>query len=236
MIKSNINILSTGILEQKLLTLAESHNILIDVIPFISTDLVDLNDNSNRIRQLLLQPCTVVFTSINAVLAVSAFFSKPPEWSIYCMENATLELVSEKFGKEKVIGCATDAGSLVKKIISNKQVEQLVFFCGNLKRDELPKIAKSNGIEVEEIIVYKTTKTPLKINKKYDGVIFYSPSGVESFFSLNTVSEGTRFFAIGKTTARAFQKFSQSDITISNTPSKQNLIEGLIEQYNNLNV
>ena len=56
--------------------------------------------------------------------------------------------------------------SLSKKIIKNSSIKNVIFFCGDKRRDELPENLIKNGINVEEIIVYKTMETPTFIDKK----------------------------------------------------------------------
>src|SRR5258706_9822828 len=47
-----------------------------------------------------------------------------------------------------------------------------------------------------------------RAEKVYDGILFFSPSGVESFFNTNEVNEQTILFAIGNTTATEIKKYT----------------------------
>ena len=58
----------------------------------------------------------------------------------------------------------------------------VTFFCGNQRRDTLPDKVRAAGIKVEELVVYETVELPLKVTDHYDAILFYSPSGVRSFF------------------------------------------------------
>jgi uroporphyrinogen-III synthase len=85
---------------------------------------------------------------------------------------------------------------------------------------------------MEEIIVYETFETPQKISKKhYDGIFFFSPSAVKSFFSLNKLNEEIQVFAIGKTTGDAIQKNIDRELIIAETPGEENMIDQVISHF-----
>lgn len=109
----------------------------------------------------------------------------------------------------------------------------MVFFCGDLRREELPDLLKKAGIELTEVVVYQTLETPIKINKDYDGILFFSPSAVKSFFSINQVNSNALFFAIGNTTANAIKPFSKNSIIVSEFPAKDQLLDKAIKYFSN---
>jgi uroporphyrinogen-III synthase len=115
--------------------------------------------------------------------------------------------------------------------VEDKSVKQIVFFCGNQRRDLLPVQLKKNGIDVEELIVYKTIEKPQTVSKKYDGILFFSPSGVRSFFSKNELKKQTIIFAIGKTTAEEVNIFSKNKTMISEYPDAEKLITSVIKYF-----
>ena len=80
--------------------------------------------------------------------------------------------------------------------------------------------------------MYQTIATPHKIDKEYFGILFFSPSAVQSFFSKNKVCEKTILFAIGNTTANEIKKYSTNKIIISDEPGKENLVTKMIEYFN----
>ena len=123
-------------------------------------------------------------------------------------------------------------GDLAKMIIENSPAKKIIFFCGDQRRDELPVKLKSNGIEVEEIIVYKTIEIPNALSKQYDGILFFSPSAVRSFFSKNEVPGKSQIFAIGSTTAREVKNYTQQSVHITNNPGKGNLVKTAIKYFN----
>ncbi len=228
-------ILSTRPLEQSLIAQAIANNIEIDSISFIRTEPVKNADVKKRINEIFIQSLPVVFTSMNAADAVADYLSgTQPQWNIYSLGTATKNVISQHFPQSSIISDTDNASSLADKIIMNEE-KSLIFFCGDLRRDELPHKLAAHNIALEEIIVYKTIPVSKKTEKDYDGILFFSPSAVESFFSLNTVSEQTILFAIGSTTAACLRQHSDNEIITSDYPGKKNLVEKSIDHFAQLN-
>ena len=83
---------------------------------------------------------------------------------------------------EWVESTANDAVSLAELIAEDRFVDEVIFFCGDQRRDELPEILRQHEVVVNEIVVYQTIAVPHKIEKQYHGILFFSPSAVQSFF------------------------------------------------------
>jgi len=230
--QNKITILSTRPIDEELINEAAKQNINIEVFSFIATEPIDDLDTYNEIEIALSETATIVFTSMNAVEAVASHVHDfGPDWKIYCIGNATRKLVAEHFGENSITGTANDATDLAQKIIED-DVDQVIFFCGDKRRDELPALLREHEIEVIEIEVYETQSIPHKIDKFYDGMLFFSPSAVESFFLNNKLQERTILFAIGNTTANEIKKYSRNEIVISDEPGKRNLVEKAIDFFN----
>jgi uroporphyrinogen-III synthase len=88
------------------------------------------------------------------------------------------------------------------------------------------------GREVEEIIVYETIETPQKMSRKqYDGILFFSPSAVKSYFSVNKLNEEIKVFAVGKTTADSILQNDKREIITSEIPGQENTIDLVISHF-----
>lgn len=87
-------------------------------------------------------------------------------------------------------------------IVQNYSDREFTFFCGNLRRNTLPNALQLASIKYAEIEVYETILQPQRISTPLDGILFYSPSGVESYFNSNDYNNET-LFCIGTTTANA---------------------------------
>ena len=230
--QNNVHILCTRPIGKTLLQQAKEQNIIIDELSFIETIPFETIAIQQEIEQAALQQTTVIFTSMNAVEAVANFIDyQPTGWSIYCIGTTTQELVTKYFGASSIAGTANSAAELALLIAANTMIEEAIFFCGDQRRDELPEVLHSHNIMVTEIIVYETIAITHTVTKVYNGVLFFSPSAVVSFFATNKLPASTILFAIGSTTAGEIKKHSANKIIVSNVPGKENLVHKLIEYF-----
>jgi uroporphyrinogen-III synthase len=208
------------------------NDIIIDELPFITTEPINTDELKKILKEFLQQNITAVFTSKNAVKAFNQIANAEVQWKIFCIGHSTKNAVAKLFGEEKILGTADNASALSDLILQDKEIKNVIFFCGKQRREELPQKLKEEGVEVEEIVVYETLETPQKLSRKiYDGILFFSPSAVNSFFSLNKINEQTQIFAIGKTTADAIHQHIKREITIAETPSEENILELVISHF-----
>lgn len=233
--KRRIQILSTGEVNNDVIDLAVHSSIDMDVIPFIRTEALKTDLIKEQIEKLSSERCNVIFTSANAVRAVGSMASLISGWKIYCLQNSTLQEVRRVFGDVQVAGTSSDAKGLAHILIKERPEGKMVFFCGDMRREELPRLLRENEFVLVEKIVYKTVLIPEKLNKKYDGIIFYSPSAVKSFLSLNKFTINAIVFALGESTAQELKKSHGLRIVVSEEPSKMKLIQELITFFNNSN-
>jgi uroporphyrinogen-III synthase len=226
-----INILSTRPLNAELLQEAASKNIWIECLSFIET-IVSINqEKKDSIKALAETNNTIVFTSMNAAEAIiESLDGTKPTWDIYCMGGATKTIVKDYFGADSIKGTGKDATSLAGNMITNG-IKEAIFFCGNIRRDELPQLLKQHQIALEEIVVYETIVTPQVVTQVYDAILFFSPSAVDSFFSVNKVNEKTILFAIGNTTTNTIANYSSNTIIKADTPEKDNLIKKAVSHF-----
>ena len=101
------------------------------------------------------------------------------------------------------------------------------FICGERRMPQVEEAFTKAGIELQIIETYSTHLTPEKIEGELDAVIFYSPSGVESFFSLNGEFSG-RAICIGSTTEKEARKYTDNT-SVSNTSTIESAVEKAIE-------
>jgi uroporphyrinogen-III synthase len=228
--KNRLNILSTRPLNKEIIDEAAQQNIFIDCVSFIETQPIQNSGLKEKIQKLSAKKITVVFTSMNAVEAVKNYLSKKPEWDIFSIGQTSKKLIADFFGKENIIATANDASGLADTIIE-KEIKELVFFCGDQRRDELPVKLKAKNINVEEVVVYSTIATVEKVSKRYDGILFFSPSAVESFFSVNEVDSNTILFAIGNTTSETINQKVQNKIIIAEHPGKEALVKKMLDYF-----
>jgi uroporphyrinogen-III synthase len=232
--QNRINLLCTKEIDEALLQNASSKDIAIDVISFIKAKAALTNKILNEIQKASRHSGAVIFTSVNSVEAVVTSLDQQRTnslgWKIFCIGYATKQSVVKYFGESSIAGVA-DNGKELAKVILDASAGEVIFFCGDQRRNELPGLLRKNKIEVKEIVVYKTIATPKKIEKKYDGILFFSPSAVKSFFQKNKLDEQTIPFAIGNTTADEIKKFSKNKIVISDMPDGKTVIKKAVEFF-----
>jgi uroporphyrinogen-III synthase len=217
-------ILSTAPLPGRLFDIAVQHFAALDIIPFTKITFVTGIQTQEEIKKLSAQQLTVVFTSANAVKPVAACLSGvQPKWDIYCISTVTREAVEGYFPGATIKGTADNAASLAE-VIAKQNEKEVVFFCGDNRLEVLPNHLRNAGVQVKEVVVYTNEETPQEINEVYDAILFFSPSGVRSYFSVNTVYSHTLYFAIGNTTAEAIKQYSNNKIVTATTPSKENVL------------
>jgi uroporphyrinogen-III synthase len=183
-------------------------------------------------RKIFAQSYQVVFTSANAVRIVSSLLEEvPSKGVVYCIQGATEAAVKNHFPYADILGVAGYGKVLADIIVAQNSVQELDFFCGNIRSNDLPQRVSQAGISLHEHTVYKTTATPTRIDDPLDGVLFYSPSGVDSFFSQNTLVDQTTCFAIGHTTAAAIQKHVRQQPILARYPESKALLEAAIDYF-----
>ena len=215
---------------------AQEQNIQIDVASFIETNNTIDKITAHKILQFATKEIAVVFTSMNAAEAVIdclKAINAEPEWTIYTLGGVTNTIISNYFTASEVFSDAANATEVADTIIENEE-DEVIFFCGNQRREELPRHLQANNITVEEVVVYETIETPVKIDEKYSGILFFSPSAVKSFFFNNQVDEDTVLFAIGKTTAKALKQYSMNKVLVGTMPNKEHLAKQAIEYLNQI--
>lgn len=218
---STISILSTKILlssqKQALLNAGFS----VTEANFIKTensnfDLKGINEN-------------LIFTSQNAAQSV-LLHPKCEELkakNIFCVGMKTKALLEENgFNVEVYVDYASDLAEIITLIYSN---ENYTFFSGNLRKETLPKALKAAKVNFNEIQVYETTLAPQKIKTPVDGILFFSPSAIESYLKENKIKNEI-CFCIGETTAEALEKTTRN-IIVADQPSVENVIDDVIEEY-----
>jgi uroporphyrinogen-III synthase len=204
---------------------------------FISIREINSEELRKQVIQATSEDLAVVFTSRNAVHVVSSMTDKfAGNWRIFCVNGITKDAITKVFGASAVEGTAPDAVSLAEVISNNKNINKVVFFCGNKRRDELPRLLRENKIEVKEIVVYETALSPEKVNDKFDGVCFFSPSAAESFFSLNSLDKKTVCFSIGETTTSALKEYTENTIITCDAPSEESMMQTVWSYINKTTV
>lgn len=164
----------------------------------------------------------LIFTSKNAV---RAFLDQSAQlqvsnYRVFCVGEKTRALLEEN--GLNVVKMANNASELAHFIEKQHKKEHFLFICGNRRREELPRILSENNIRYDEIEVYQTELVPKKFNRSFDGLLFFSPSGIKSFLMENRIKDSW-LFCIGHTTAQEAKKYSDK-LIIAKRPTVENVL------------
>ena len=184
----------------------------------------------NRIPRLVLKSPieNVIITSQNAVEAILAS-SNPDELqfkNIYCVGRRTKKLIESRIGK--VTHAENSAKKLADYLVEFMDGSKATYFCSNIRLDELPDLLKENNIELDEIEAYVTKQAPKKVSDSVEGVLFYSPSNVQSYIQENT--SNVVAYCIGDTTADEAKKHF-SKVKIAKIPTLDSVIDLVNKDY-----
>jgi uroporphyrinogen-III synthase len=229
--KNRVDILCTAPIPQPLIDTVATKGIDMDIVSLINIQRTGSKELQSEIERLSGQALNVIFTSANAVEIVKGYMlENGSKWNVYCIGNATKKAIEQSIGINNVAGIANNASELADVIISDK-IKDIVFFCGDIRRDELPLKLKNANITLSELVVYKTIQNEERISKVYDGILFFSPSAVSSFFSRNDIPPGTTLFAIGETTADAIKAYASNELVVGQQQSKEAMIDIMIDHF-----
>jgi len=147
------------------------------------------------------QPTYWVFSSQNAV---RSFLANPvASWArkpIVCVGEKTKSVLEEN--GQKVTKMAKNMRELVDFIQKNAKDEHFLHLCGSRKLPDFALGMQDADISFSEVTTYTTLLNARVQNPEPQGLLFFSPSGVESYLQNNRIG-ASWCFCIGNTTASA---------------------------------
>lgn len=222
-----LNILSTKPLDEGPRTFVRSCGWTLYEASFITTRGIE---NTNPLPRIYADTI-VVFTSENALTFFPAQqYSSTSAWHLACLEGKTLQKAGNLFPHQQIAVTAKYSSTLAKAIQDHKEYTNAVFFCARDHRPELPILLTQANIPVQVCPVYETIPIAATVPATFDAVLFFSPSGVDSFFSQHTLPEHAVCFAIGHTTADSIQRYTHNPIVTSPDTTQQVLL-GCVQSY-----
>jgi uroporphyrinogen-III synthase len=220
----------TSILSTKTLSDVQRQAFLDANFDLLEQDFIEIKNNLFELNQI---NTNLIFSSQNAVVSLM----EQNGWEalktkmVFCVGIKTKELLEANgFTVSVYMDYASELAEIIT-LIYNK--ESYTFFSGNLRKETLPEALKTEGIAFNEIEVYQTTLAPFKISdqEKFDGIMFFSPSAVESFLTNNKIKNEI-CFCVGTTTAKALELKKIKNIVIAEIPTIEDVIVEVIEYYN----
>ncbi|WP_445383469.1 uroporphyrinogen-III synthase [Robiginitalea sp. IMCC43444] len=177
-----------------------------------------------------MESLPAIFSSRNAVKACFGNpTAKPAEIvpECFCVGNKTASLL-EQYG-QRVIAQEADASRLARLIVKKHAHKSFIYYCSDRRLDTLPDELKAAGIPLEERIAYKTKFRKQSFENPFDGILFFSPSGVQSFLEGNELGDAWAL-CIGSTTAGEAKKYTDK-IKIAKQPEAMALAELAIQFF-----
>ena len=170
-----------------------------------------------------------VFTSSNGVRALEELMETGlevrPETQLFAVGSKTKEAL-QRLGLSSKTPSVQNAEHLAALIAGEGKVESVLYFHGNLSRDELAEGLRREGIETVELEVYKTIVKEIGLPEEpVAAILFYSPSAVEAFRRGGGFEgELPALFAIGPTTAEALRDETGQVVHVAGEPSTETLL------------
>ncbi len=172
----------------------------------------------------------ILFTSQNAT---TLFLAHPMsnQWikdaTFYCVGAKSAALLKER--QAYVQEVASSASQLAATIVADHQDKSFSYCCGQRRLPLIEEVLDKARIPLQVYEVYNTLLTPKAIDSRLDGVLFYSPSAVESYVQKNSL-EGVHSFCIGPTTANKVQEYS-AHFSVAKEPTNNFIFLQLMQHY-----
>ena len=195
--------------------LAERQKITIDFRPFIHVEGMEAQDFRQQ-RVDLAEHTAVILTSRLAVdhyfrMAKELRFEVPDSMKYFCISESTAYYLQKyvQYRKRKIFHGTIKFDELLVLMKKHKS-EKFLLPCSDLLKDSIPNALEGGSFDYSRAVMYRTVCSDLSdlSDVKYDILVFFSPSGIESLFkNFPDFEQGqTRIAVFGPTTAKAAEK------------------------------
>lgn len=175
-------------------------------------------------------PDTLDYTLFTSQHTVALFLKKKDVFKeqlrhikAFCVGEKTARMLEEN-GIE-VLHVESYAADLAAFIIDHYAHVHVDFFCGSKRRDTLPEAFESHQISFREIQLYQTLEVPVRWTDRFDAILFFSPSGVQSFMRKNKPAAQCWIVCIGHTTAgEALGYFPADQVKVAQKTSVESVL------------
>lgn len=195
--------------------LADKYKLKVEFRSFIHVEGVVPQDfRKERIN--LSNFTAVIFTSRMAVdhyfrIASETRFAVPDTMKYFCISEAVAYYLQNYvvYRKRKIFFGKQRFQDLIDTIVKHKD-ENFLVPCSDIQRKNIPELLNKNEIQYTNAVLYKTVCSDLSDLEevKYDMLVFYSPSGIQSLVKNfpDFEQNGTKIAAFGPTTAKAAEE------------------------------
>ena len=195
--------------------LAERQKITIDFRPFIHVEGMEAQDFRQQ-RVDLAEHTAVILTSRLAVdhyfrMAKELRFEVPDSMKYFCISESTAYYLQKyvQYRKRKIFHGTIKFDELLVLMKKHKS-EKFLLPCSDLFKDSIPNALDAGRFDYSRAVMYRTVCSDLSdlSDVKYDILVFFSPSGIESLFkNFPDFEQGqTRIAVFWPTTSKAAEK------------------------------
>ncbi|PCJ80346.1 MAG: uroporphyrinogen-III synthase [Bacteroidetes bacterium] len=192
--------------------LAKDMKVTIDFRPFIHVEAIDVKEFRTQ-RVDLSDYTAVILTSRMAVdhyfrMAEETRFEVPATMKYFCISESTAYYLQKYvvYRKRKIFHGQVRLPELMTLIKKHKK-EKFLLPCSDLLKASIPAALDELGVNYSRACMYKTVCSDLSdlTDVKYDLLVFFSPSGIESLLkNFPEFEQGeTRIATFGPTTSKA---------------------------------
>ena len=167
--------------------LAKKYKLKIDFRPFIHVEPV-MAQEFRQERISILEHSAIILTSRNAVdhffrMCEEMRVTVPDSMKYFCISEAVAYYMQNyvQYRKRKIFHGKIRFADLIDVIKKHKQ-EKFLLPCSDLLKASIPEMLKDNNINFTKAVMYRTVCSDLSdlSDVKYDMLVFFSPSGIES--------------------------------------------------------
>ena len=219
--------------------LAKDMKLIIDFRPFIHVEPIKVKEFRKQ-KVDISKHTAVILTSRMAVdhyfrMADETRFEVPTSMKYFCISESTAYYLQKYvvYRKRKIFHGQVKLSELIT-IIKKHKKEKFLLPSSNLLKASIPLALDELEIDYSRACMYNTVCSDLNdlTDVKYDLLVFFSPSGIESLFQNfpNFIQGDTKIAVFGPTTSKAAESAGLR-IDINAPTAKAPSMTMAIEQY-----
>jgi uroporphyrinogen-III synthase len=194
--------------------LAKKYKLKIDFRPFIHVEAVAAQEFRQE-RVSILEHTAVILTSMHAVdhffrMCEEMRVTVPDTMKYFCISEAVAFYLQHHivFRKRKIFVGKVKFADLIDLLKKHRQ-EKFLLPCSDLLKPSIPELLEEEGLNYTKATLYRTVCSDLSdlAEVKYDMLVFFSPSGIESLMKNfpDFEQNSTCIAAFGPTTCNAVE-------------------------------
>ena len=234
--------------------MAEKHGVTLDFRPFIHVEPILAKDFRQQ-KVAILDHSAIIFTARTTIdhffrLCEELRVSVPETMKYFCISESVALYLQKyiQYRKRKIFFGATGKIEDLMVVINKHSDEKYLVSVADVydvnksvddKKDDIVSLLEKNKITYTKAVMYKTVSTDFTQDKnfKYDMLVFFSPSGINSLFkNFPEFDQGEiKIGCFGPTTAKAAKEAGlrvDIEAPTPTAPSMAVAIDQFIKEYN----